>query len=112
MIDYGIEAEQHSWSNTWQEFLKYAQKKDIGRTADENGGMDQQKEEKRTREPHPTLYPGEVEGDEEERPGHQRRNINGLTDRAKANLHKQERREDTYKNKKIRLVEGGNGIRR
>eukprot|EP00965_Chrysotila_dentata_P062675 2076699-Pleurochrysis_carterae.AAC.1 len=74
--------------------------------------MDEQKDETRTRESHPTLYPGEVEGEDEEKPGHQRRNMKGLSDRAKANLHKRERREDTYKNKRIRLVEGGNGTLR
>eukprot|EP00965_Chrysotila_dentata_P058321 1933845-Pleurochrysis_carterae.AAC.1 len=65
-----------------------------------------------TRESHPTLYPGKVEGEDEEEPGHQRRNMKGLTDRAKANLHKRERKQDTYRNKRIRLVEGGNDIRR
>eukprot|EP00965_Chrysotila_dentata_P107746 3559061-Pleurochrysis_carterae.AAC.1 len=35
-----------------------------------------------------------------------------LTDRAKANQHRQERREDIYRNKRIRLVEGENGIRK
>eukprot|EP00965_Chrysotila_dentata_P159148 5257349-Pleurochrysis_carterae.AAC.1 len=74
--------------------------------------MDAQKEETRTREPHPTLYPGEVDGEDEEKPGHQRRNMKGLSDRAKANLHKRERGENIYKSKRIRLVEGGNGTRR
>eukprot|EP00965_Chrysotila_dentata_P110785 3660955-Pleurochrysis_carterae.AAC.1 len=74
-----------------------------------------QKEEIRIREPHPTLYPGEVEGENEEggEPGgHRRRNMRGLTDRAKNNQHRRERREETYKNKKIRLMEGGNGTRK
>eukprot|EP00965_Chrysotila_dentata_P235682 6200897-Pleurochrysis_carterae.AAC.1 len=38
--------------------------------------------------------------------------MKGLSDGVKANLHERERREDTYKNKRIRIVEGGNGIRR
>eukprot|EP00965_Chrysotila_dentata_P088727 2929050-Pleurochrysis_carterae.AAC.1 len=114
MIDYGIEAEQHSWRFTWREFLKYAQRGDRGRSAKENARIDEQKEETRIREPHPTSYPGKVEGEDEESgvPGHQKRNMRGLTDRAKANQHRQERREDTYRNKRIRLVEGGNGIRK
>eukprot|EP00965_Chrysotila_dentata_P168395 5560839-Pleurochrysis_carterae.AAC.2 len=36
MIDYGIEAEQHSWNFTWREFLRYAQRGDRGGSAKEN----------------------------------------------------------------------------
>eukprot|EP00965_Chrysotila_dentata_P182299 6020120-Pleurochrysis_carterae.AAC.1 len=66
MIDYGIEAEQHSWSLTWREFLNYAQRGDRGRSAKENVRIDEQREEIRIRESYPTLYPGEVEGENEE----------------------------------------------
>eukprot|EP00965_Chrysotila_dentata_P075480 2492776-Pleurochrysis_carterae.AAC.1 len=59
MVDDGIEAEQHSWNHIWREFLKYAQKGDRGGLARENARMDGQKDEMRSREPHPTLYPGE-----------------------------------------------------
>eukprot|EP00965_Chrysotila_dentata_P213546 6187681-Pleurochrysis_carterae.AAC.4 len=75
MIDYGIEAEQHSWGLTWREFLKYAQEGDRGERAKENAEMNERKEEIQIRESHPTLYPGEVEGEDEEEPGHRRRNI-------------------------------------
>eukprot|EP00965_Chrysotila_dentata_P098536 3257276-Pleurochrysis_carterae.AAC.2 len=77
MIDYGIDAEQHSWGFTWREFLKYAQTRDRGRSAKENARTDEQKYKTRTRESHNTLYPGEVEGEDEEEPGHQRRNMKG-----------------------------------
>eukprot|EP00965_Chrysotila_dentata_P120543 3986517-Pleurochrysis_carterae.AAC.1 len=66
MIDYGIEAEQKSWSFTWREFLNYAQGGDRGKSAKENVRIDEQKEEIKYRETHPTLYPGEVEGEKEE----------------------------------------------
>eukprot|EP00965_Chrysotila_dentata_P187422 6172125-Pleurochrysis_carterae.AAC.1 len=115
MIDYGIiEAEQHSWGSTWREFLIYAQKGDRGRSAKNNVRLDEQKEEICIREPYPTLYPGEVEGESEEggETGHQRRNMRGLTDRAKRNQQRRARREEGYKNKKIRLMEGGNGTRK
>eukprot|EP00965_Chrysotila_dentata_P241999 6204632-Pleurochrysis_carterae.AAC.4 len=114
MIDYGIEAEQYSWDFTWREFLKYAQRGDKGKSAEENTRVDEQKEEIRIREPHPTFYPGEVEGENQEcgGPGYQRRNMRGLTDRARTNQQRRERREETYKNKRIRLVEGGNGTRK
>eukprot|EP00965_Chrysotila_dentata_P185566 6126475-Pleurochrysis_carterae.AAC.2 len=38
--------------------------------------------------------------------------MRGLTDRARANQHRQERKEESYKNKRIRLAEGKNGITR
>eukprot|EP00965_Chrysotila_dentata_P175318 5787379-Pleurochrysis_carterae.AAC.1 len=48
------------------------------------------KGETHIRKPHPTLYPGEVEDENEEcgEPGHQKRNMRGLTDRAKTNQHR------------------------
>eukprot|EP00965_Chrysotila_dentata_P019641 652348-Pleurochrysis_carterae.AAC.2 len=45
-------------------------------------------------------------------PGHQRRNMRGLTDRARSNQHRQERKEETYKNKRMRIADGENGTRR
>eukprot|EP00965_Chrysotila_dentata_P167645 5536360-Pleurochrysis_carterae.AAC.1 len=65
MIDYGVEAGQHSWSFTWREFLKYAQRGDRGSSAKNNARMDKPRKETCTREPHPTLYPGEVVGENE-----------------------------------------------
>eukprot|EP00965_Chrysotila_dentata_P152759 5048545-Pleurochrysis_carterae.AAC.1 len=38
--------------------------------------------------------------------------MRGLTDRAKTNQHKRKQREEAYKNKKIRLMEGRNGTRK
>eukprot|EP00965_Chrysotila_dentata_P215073 6188546-Pleurochrysis_carterae.AAC.2 len=38
--------------------------------------------------------------------------MRGLTDRAKANQHKQERKEETRRNKRMRLAKGENGTRR
>eukprot|EP00965_Chrysotila_dentata_P022596 748236-Pleurochrysis_carterae.AAC.2 len=87
MIDLGINADQRSWGPIWREFLKYAQSGEKGKSAKENVGMDKQVEDVRSREPFPTLYPGELEGENEGEPGHKRRNIKGLTDRAKDNLH-------------------------
>eukprot|EP00965_Chrysotila_dentata_P160878 5312491-Pleurochrysis_carterae.AAC.2 len=114
MIDYGIRAEQHSWSLTWREFLNYAQRGDRGRSAKENVRIEEQREELRVREPHPTLYPGEVEGESEEsrERGHQRRNKRELTNRARTNQHRRERREETHYDKKMRILEGGEGTRR
>eukprot|EP00965_Chrysotila_dentata_P228514 6196646-Pleurochrysis_carterae.AAC.1 len=56
-------------------------------------------EEPRSRESHPTPYPGEVVGENQ-------------ASRAKANQHRQERKEETYKNKRLRLAQGENGTRR
>eukprot|EP00965_Chrysotila_dentata_P224719 6194351-Pleurochrysis_carterae.AAC.1 len=114
MKDYGIEAEQHSWSLTWREFLNYSQKGDRGKSAKENVRIDEQREEIRLREPYPTLYPGEVESANEEGGvrEHQRRNRKELTNRARTNQHKRERREVTYYGKKMRLLEGGDNTRK
>eukprot|EP00965_Chrysotila_dentata_P229481 6197220-Pleurochrysis_carterae.AAC.1 len=112
MIDLGINADLRSWGPTWREFLKYAQSGEKGKSAKENVGMDKHVEDVRRREPYPTLYPGELEGEDEGVTGHIRRNMKGLTDRAKDNLHKRETREDKYKNKRTRLAEGGSGVRR
>eukprot|EP00965_Chrysotila_dentata_P114568 3786624-Pleurochrysis_carterae.AAC.1 len=114
MIDYGIEAEQHSWSFTWREFLNYAQKGERGGSAKENVKTEEKKEEIHKREPHPTLYPGEVEGEKEEdrEPGHQRGDRRELTTRARINQHRRERREETHNEKKMRLIVGGDGTRK
>eukprot|EP00965_Chrysotila_dentata_P182227 6017832-Pleurochrysis_carterae.AAC.1 len=114
MIDLGINAHQCSWGPTWREFLKYAQSGEKGRSAKENVGMlDKQVEDVQSREPFPTLYPGEQEGEDEGEPAHKRRNMKGLTDRAKDNLnYRRETREDKYKNKSTRLAEGGSGVRK
>eukprot|EP00965_Chrysotila_dentata_P117752 3891085-Pleurochrysis_carterae.AAC.1 len=74
--------------------------------------MDKRIEDVRSREPYPTLYPGELEGEDESEPGHIRRNMKGLTDRAKDNLHKRGTREDKYKDKRTKLAEGGSGVRK
>eukprot|EP00965_Chrysotila_dentata_P066536 2203112-Pleurochrysis_carterae.AAC.1 len=105
MIDYGVVAEQQTWSSTWRKFLEYAQRGDRGKSARENARIDEQKKETRTREAHPTLYAGEVVGENEARTelGRQRRNMRGLTDRAEANQHKQELKEETRRNKRMRL---------
>eukprot|EP00965_Chrysotila_dentata_P118054 3902043-Pleurochrysis_carterae.AAC.1 len=114
MIDSGIEAEQHSWGFTWSEFLKYAQRGGRGRSAKENAKIDEQRETTRNRESHPTLYPGEVEGENDEcgEPGQQKRSMRGLTDRARTSQQRRERRVETHKNKRTRLAEGGHGTRK
>eukprot|EP00965_Chrysotila_dentata_P220116 6191583-Pleurochrysis_carterae.AAC.4 len=115
MVDHGVEAGQQTRGFTWREFLKYAhQKGDRGRSAKENASTDKQNEETRPRESHPTLYPGEVVGENEasREPIRQRRNMRKLTGRAKVNQHRRERKEETYENKRIRLAEGESGTRR
>eukprot|EP00965_Chrysotila_dentata_P186976 6171846-Pleurochrysis_carterae.AAC.1 len=114
MVDYGVESGQRAWGFTWREFLQYAQQGDSWRSAKENASIDTQKEDIRTRESHPTLYPGEVVGEIEAsmEPVRQRRNMRELTGRAKANQQRQKRKEETYKNKRLRLAEGENGTRR
>eukprot|EP00965_Chrysotila_dentata_P086470 2853832-Pleurochrysis_carterae.AAC.1 len=59
MVDYGVDTEQRTWGLIWKEFLKYPQQGDRGRSAKENASIDMQREDIRTRESHPTLYPGE-----------------------------------------------------
>eukprot|EP00965_Chrysotila_dentata_P131939 4362119-Pleurochrysis_carterae.AAC.1 len=86
MIDYGLDMQQRTWNDTWKEFLKYAQTGDRGGSVKENARINERRRETNPREPHPTLYPGEVEGDKEcKEHGHQRRNMRELTNRAKAN---------------------------
>eukprot|EP00965_Chrysotila_dentata_P261219 6214180-Pleurochrysis_carterae.AAC.1 len=114
MIDDGVAAAQRTWGPTWREFLKYAQQGDRGRLAKENASTEKQKEVTGTRELHPTLYPGEVVGETEAggEPARNRRNMKELTGRAKANQHRQDRRENTYKNKRLRIAEEEKGTRR
>eukprot|EP00965_Chrysotila_dentata_P017788 591787-Pleurochrysis_carterae.AAC.2 len=93
---------------------RYAQRGDQGRTAKENAKINERRRETSPREPHPTLYPGEVEGDKEinKEQGHHRRNMGELTNRAKTNQQRRERKGDTYENKRIRLAVGESGTRR
>eukprot|EP00965_Chrysotila_dentata_P114722 3791689-Pleurochrysis_carterae.AAC.1 len=76
--------------------------------------MDAHKEEIRLREPYPTLYPGEVEGENEEggESENRRRDRRELTDRARTNQHKRERRRETHYEKRMRLIEGGDSTRK
>eukprot|EP00965_Chrysotila_dentata_P158828 5246681-Pleurochrysis_carterae.AAC.1 len=106
MIDYGMDTEQRVWNHTWEEFLKYAQKGHRGSLAKENDAIREQRKEVSTREEYPTLYPGEVEGENEThmQSDHQRRDTRGLTDRAKANQQRRERKDETYEDKRIRLA--------
>eukprot|EP00965_Chrysotila_dentata_P181175 5981039-Pleurochrysis_carterae.AAC.1 len=45
-------------------------------------------------------------------PDRQRRDVRGLTDRAKANQQRRERKGETYESKRIRLAKGEDGTRR
>eukprot|EP00965_Chrysotila_dentata_P076257 2518656-Pleurochrysis_carterae.AAC.1 len=113
MIDYGIEAEQQTWGNTWTEFLQYAQRGEKGRSATENMGIDEQRKETCSRESYPTLYPGKMEDETEAQEiGRRTRNLRRLTDRARANQYKREKRGETYENKRLRLAKGDNGTRK
>eukprot|EP00965_Chrysotila_dentata_P031065 1034901-Pleurochrysis_carterae.AAC.1 len=113
MIDHGIDATQKTWDHTWREFLSYAQQGDRRETTKENvmiyGGEDRVQD----REAHPTLYPGEVVGAlETEREIRTRgRNMTHLTERARNNKHKQERKGETHTEKRTRLAKGGEGTR-
>eukprot|EP00965_Chrysotila_dentata_P130447 4313049-Pleurochrysis_carterae.AAC.1 len=108
MVDHGVNTEQRVWGLIWKEFLVYAQQGDRGRSAKENASIDMQREDTRTRESHPTLYPGEVVGENEEGAVQKRRNMRELTGRAKANQQRREKKEETHRNKRIRLAEGEN----
>eukprot|EP00965_Chrysotila_dentata_P090804 2996672-Pleurochrysis_carterae.AAC.8 len=114
MIDCGMDTRQQTRGYTWKELLKYAQRGDRGRSTKENARIDERRKEASIREAYPTLYPGEVEGDKATcmEPGCQRRNMRGLTDRAKANQHRRKRKGETHQNKRMRLtktnmVQGG-----
>eukprot|EP00965_Chrysotila_dentata_P224497 6194204-Pleurochrysis_carterae.AAC.2 len=113
MRDYGVDARQQIWDYTWKEFLKYAKQGDRGRTAVENAGTNAERTEACSREPYPTQHPGEVGGGAEasKEIRHQRRNMRGLTDRARTNQHKQGIRDDTHKGKRIRLANREIGAR-
>eukprot|EP00965_Chrysotila_dentata_P061282 2030580-Pleurochrysis_carterae.AAC.1 len=114
MVDYGIDTKQQTWGHIWKKFLKYAQQGDRGRSAKENASKDTRKEDIHNREPHPTLYPGEVVGENghSKEPVRHRRKTGELTGRAKTNQQRRERKEETYKNKRLRLAEGESGTRR
>eukprot|EP00965_Chrysotila_dentata_P258489 6213237-Pleurochrysis_carterae.AAC.1 len=102
--EYGVEARQQTWGYTWGEFLKYAQRGDRGEIAKENAKIHAEMTVASTREPYPTLYPGVVVGGAEacKETGLQRKNMGVLTDRARANQHRQERNDKTYRDKRIR----------
>eukprot|EP00965_Chrysotila_dentata_P176281 5820634-Pleurochrysis_carterae.AAC.1 len=114
MIDYGIDASQQTWGNTWREFIQYAQGGEKGRSAGENAGIDERRREMNSRKSHPTLYPGKVEDEDETHvgTGRQRRNMTGLTDRAKTNQYRKERKGETHENKRLRLAKEDHGTRR
>eukprot|EP00965_Chrysotila_dentata_P182177 6015908-Pleurochrysis_carterae.AAC.1 len=113
MRDDGIEAAQTTWDYTWREFLLYAQRGDGGKIAKENVIIDGGGELKKDREPHPTLYPGEVVGNSEvgEETRMRGRNMARLTERARDNKRKQDRKGETYGEKRARLARGGEGSR-
>eukprot|EP00965_Chrysotila_dentata_P254542 6211911-Pleurochrysis_carterae.AAC.1 len=113
MRDDGVEAAPVSWGHTWREFLSYVQRGDNKDTARENVQIKSEVNAVTDREPYPTLYPGEVKSgageDEENRT--RRRNFTRLTQRARNNKHKQERKKETYGEKRVRLAKGGEGTR-
>eukprot|EP00965_Chrysotila_dentata_P156113 5157616-Pleurochrysis_carterae.AAC.1 len=113
MRDEGIEATQRSWGHTWREFLVYAQRGGRGETTKENAKIDGGEVVAQAREPHPTLYPGEVVGttETEEEVRRRGRNVTRLTERARNNKQKQERKGETYAEKRTRLAQGGKGSR-
>eukprot|EP00965_Chrysotila_dentata_P262187 6214496-Pleurochrysis_carterae.AAC.2 len=113
MRDDGIEATQETWDHTWREFLSYAQRGDRKDTARENVMINSEGDTTHEREPYPTLYSGEVVGRTEE-DGEIRtrgRNMARLSETARNNKHKQERKGETYGEKRARLAKGGEGSR-
>eukprot|EP00965_Chrysotila_dentata_P069603 2299054-Pleurochrysis_carterae.AAC.2 len=84
-----------------------------GETAKENVRIGEETDEIRVREPYPTLYPGEVTGETETNRGNGRGrpNMGQLTDRARNTKHRQERRNETQREKKMRLAKRENGTR-
>eukprot|EP00965_Chrysotila_dentata_P118790 3927968-Pleurochrysis_carterae.AAC.1 len=113
MKDYGVEADPRSWGGIWKEFLEYAQQGNREEAASENASIEEVALETNNREPYPTLYPGEVVeeagygGDTERR----RRDMQALTNRARTNQHKRERKEETHKEKRLRLAKEETGTR-
>eukprot|EP00965_Chrysotila_dentata_P224489 6194199-Pleurochrysis_carterae.AAC.2 len=113
--DDGVDGTQKSWNHTWCEILRYAQWGERRRTAKENArSRSEETDETRVKEPCLTLYPGEVVGDKETNKEIERRrqNMGQLTDRAKNNKHRQERRNETQREKRMRLAKGENGTRK
>eukprot|EP00965_Chrysotila_dentata_P102562 3385922-Pleurochrysis_carterae.AAC.1 len=84
-----------------------------GGDSQENIRISEETAETRVREPYPTLYPGEVVGDTEtnKEAGRRRQNMGQLTDRAWNNKHRQERRSETQREKRMRLAKGEDGTR-
>eukprot|EP00965_Chrysotila_dentata_P137257 4540039-Pleurochrysis_carterae.AAC.2 len=113
MRDDGVEAAPESWDHIWREFLSYVKRRDNKDTARENVQINKEGDPIHDREPYPTLYPGEVKGktgvDGEIRT--RGRNMTRLTLRARNNKHKQERKGETYAEKRVRLAKGGEGTR-
>eukprot|EP00965_Chrysotila_dentata_P044117 1466243-Pleurochrysis_carterae.AAC.2 len=62
MRDDGIDATQKTWDHTWREFLSYAQRGDKGEITKENVMIHGGEDNVQNKEPHSTLYPGEVVG--------------------------------------------------
>eukprot|EP00965_Chrysotila_dentata_P170107 5614640-Pleurochrysis_carterae.AAC.1 len=92
----------------------YAQRGDKGRSARENAGIDGQRRDTSRRESQPTLYPGKVadENESQAETSIRTRNMRGLTERAKANQYRRERKGETHENKRLRLAKGDHGTRR
>eukprot|EP00965_Chrysotila_dentata_P157041 5188026-Pleurochrysis_carterae.AAC.1 len=65
------------------------------------------------REPCPTLYPGVVVGDEEDgkKTSHRADNTTQLTKRARDTKQKRERKDETYRDKRMRQAKGEKGTR-
>eukprot|EP00965_Chrysotila_dentata_P261085 6214132-Pleurochrysis_carterae.AAC.5 len=113
MRDDGKDGQQQR-GHTWNEFLKYAKRRDRGGMASENVTGKEARIEASDREPYPTLYPGEVVGEAEasEEPGrYPRKNMRPLTDRARTNEHRQERKDEKHTEKRIRLAKREDGTR-
>eukprot|EP00965_Chrysotila_dentata_P260353 6213875-Pleurochrysis_carterae.AAC.1 len=103
MKDEGIDGTQKCWNHTWREFLsRYAQRGDKRGTAKENVRISEETDEIR-----------EIGGDAETNrgTGRCRQNMGQLTDRARNNKHRQERRNETQREKRMRLAKGENGRR-
>eukprot|EP00965_Chrysotila_dentata_P026314 872136-Pleurochrysis_carterae.AAC.4 len=114
MKDEGIDGTQKCWNHTWHEFLRYAQRGERGGTAKENVRIREETDEIRVREPYLTLYPGEMVGNAETNRGIGRcrqKNMGQLTDCARNNEHRQERRNQTQREKRMRFAKGENGTK-
>eukprot|EP00965_Chrysotila_dentata_P015316 506666-Pleurochrysis_carterae.AAC.1 len=113
MKDYGVEEDPQSWGEIWKEFLEYAQRGNREEAASENASIEEKIIETNIRESYPTSYPREVVGEAgnggvTER---RRRDMQVLTNRARTNQHKRERKEETHKEKRTRLAKEETGTR-